>query len=270
MPRQQTSEISQHLPCLRRYARSLVGSQERGDYCVRVALEALLAEPALLRNGLPIRLGLFRLLHDVWNRVPTGLPIGAAAGGKSTSRLEAHMLSLPARERQVLLLTAVEGFTIEEAAEIMQVELAEAEALLRAAHAELNAQTATTVLIIEDEPVIAFDLAGIVSRMGHKVIGTAATREDAVKLARAKRPGIVLADIQLGDGSSGVDAAADILESLDVPIVFVTAYPERLLTGQGREPTYLVTKPFDSDILKVTISQALLTQGMPEGARAAM
>ena len=266
MPQQQTSEISQYLPGLRRYARSLVGSQERGDYCVRVALEALLAEPALLRNGLPMRRGLYRLLHDVWNRVPTGLPIG----GTPQSRLEAHMLSLSPRERQILLLTAVEGFNLDEAAEIMQLETAEAEALLRAAHAELNAQTATTVLIIEDEPVIAFDLAGIVSRMGHKVVGTAATRDDAVKLARAKRPGIVLADIQLGDGSSGVDAAADILESLDVPIVFVTAYPERLLTGQGREPTYLVTKPFDSDILKVTISQALLTQGTPERTRAAV
>ena len=266
MPEQQNSEISRHLPGLRRYARSLVGSQEKGDYCVRVALEALLAEPALLRNGLPMRLALYRLGHDVWNRVPTGLP----TGGTPQTRLEAHMLALSPKERQVLLLTAVEGFTLDEAAEILQLEKPETEGLLRAAHAELNAQTATTVLIIEDEPVIAFDLAGIVSHMGHKVVGTAATRDDAVKLARAKRPGIVLADIQLGDGSSGVDAAADILESLDVPIVFVTAYPERLLTGKGREPTFLVTKPFDSDILKVTISQALLTQRTPERARAAV
>jgi len=101
------------------------------------------------------------------------------------------------------------------------------------------------------------------------VVGTATTRDDAVRLARARRPGVVLADIQLGDGSSGIDAAADIQRSMDVPVIFVTAYPERLLTGAGGEPTYLVTKPFDPDILKVTISQALIAQTAPGKVRAA-
>jgi DNA-directed RNA polymerase specialized sigma24 family protein len=266
----ETIDIARHLPSLRRYARSLTGSQERGDRSVRVSLETLLAEPTLLRGGAPIRLSLYRLYHDVWNRVPTGLPSASGADGEGRGRgLEAHMQHLPAPEREMLLLTTVEGFSLDEAAEILRISPDEAETLLRAAHADLNAQTATTVLIIEDEPVIALDLAGIVSQAGHHVVGTATTRDDAVRLARARRPGVVLADIQLGDGSSGIDAAADIQRSMDVPVIFVTAYPERLLTGAGGEPTYLVTKPFDPDILKVTISQALIAQTAPGKVRAA-
>jgi len=45
---------------------------------------------------------------------------------------------------------------------------------------------------------------------------------------------------------------------MDVPVIFVTAFPERLLTGERSEPTYLIAKPFDPNILQVTISQALL------------
>lgn len=267
----ETSEIARHLPSLRRYGRCLIGSQERGDRGVALALEALLAEPTLLQEPEPVRIGLYRLFHDVWSRVPTGLPSSEGAAGATGSRgLEAHVQHLPTREREVLLLVTVEGFTLEEVAEILRLPLAEAETLLQAAHRELNAQTATSVLIIEDEPVIALDLAGIVTQAGHRVIGTAATRDDAVRLARARKPGIVLADIQLGDGSSGIDAAADIQRSLDVPIIFVTAYPERLLTGAGGEPTYLVTKPFDPDILRVTISQALIARTTPGTVRAAV
>lgn len=265
-----SSEIARYLPSLRRYGRCLIGSQERGDRGVALALEALLAEPTLLQQPQSVRIGLYRLFHDVWNRVPTGLPSNEGATGTMSRGIEAHVQHLPTAEREVLLLVTVEGFTLDEVAEILRLPVAEVEALLQAAHAELSAQTATSVLIIEDEPVIALDLAGIVTRAGHRVIGTAATRDDAVRLARARKPGIVLADIQLGDGSSGIDAAADIQRSLDVPVIFVTAYPERLLTGAVGEPTYLVTKPFDPDILRVTISQALIARTSPGAARAAV
>ncbi|HUS55751.1 MAG TPA: response regulator, partial [Thermohalobaculum sp.] len=102
------------------------------------------------------------------------------------------------------------------------------------------------------------DLASIVTAMGHSVAAIADTHLQAVALARARRPGIVLADIQLRDGSSGIDAVKDILQAIDVPVIFVTAFPERLLTGECNEPTYLIAKPFDPDVLKVTINQALL------------
>ncbi|MDP8913796.1 MAG: response regulator, partial [Pseudomonadota bacterium] len=79
----------------------------------------------------------------------------------------------------------------------------------------------------------------------------------AVALANDTEPDLVLADIQLADGSSGVEAVEDILEKMEVPVIFVTAFPERLLTGERPEPTFLITKPFQRSTVKAAIAQAL-------------
>ena len=64
------------------------------------------------------------------------------------------------------------------------------------------------------------------------MVGTAASKDEAVAKARSQQPGLVLADINLGEGGSGIDAVTEILRSFDIPVIFVTAYPERLLTGE--------------------------------------
>jgi len=115
----------------------------------------------------------------------------------------------------------------------------------------------TDVLIIEDEPFIAMDLESLVEGLGHRVLDVARTRAEAVAAVRNCRPGLVLADIQLADGSSGVDAVNDILDSFEVPVIFITAYPERFLTGERPEPAFLITKPFRTETVKAVISQAL-------------
>jgi CheY-like chemotaxis protein len=163
----------------------------------------------------------------------------------------------------MLLLTSLEGFSIKDAADILKLSSAEAGDLLRKAWDHVNRQLATTVLVIEDEPIIALDIAGIVRDLGHMVVGVAASQTEAVAMARAKRPGLVLADIHLGEGGSGLSAVNEILKSIDVPVIFVTAYPERLLTGERPEPAYLVTKPFEPDTLKATIFQALSLAAPP-------
>jgi CheY-like chemotaxis protein len=89
------------------------------------------------------------------------------------------------------------------------------------------------------------------------VTGVAVTRDEAVALALEDRPGLVLADIQLADDSSGIDAVKDILAKFEVPVIFITAFPERLLTGERPEPTFLITKPFQRSTVKAAISQAL-------------
>jgi CheY-like chemotaxis protein/DNA-directed RNA polymerase specialized sigma24 family protein len=247
-------EIAVRLPYLRRYARALTGSQTRGDEYIRVCLEVLVEEPDRIREDQDIRVQLYQLFHDIWLPIAELQPHAGAARGKSIiSRLEA----LPPRERQVLLLTALEGFPIDAAAEVMRIEMSEATQLLEKAWNEVNRQLATSVLVIEDESVIAIDIAGIVRELGHTVVGIASSEREAVTLARSKMPGLVLADINLGAGGSGIDAVGKILQSMTVPVIFVTAFPERLLTGQRPEPTYLVTKPFEPDTLKATISQAL-------------
>lgn len=251
--RANSDEIISYLKYLRRYARALTGSQDSGDRYVRICLEAILADAALLPAGENVRVELFRLFHSVARRTI------AAETGESLRDLsiESRLQALPVSEREVLLLTSVEGFTRAEAARILDISEAETEELRNAAWVSVGQQIATDVLIIEDEPVIALDVAALVEDLGHRVIGTAASHHEAVTLAERNRPGLILADIDLGTGGSGMEAVAEILARFAVPVIFVTAFPERLLTGERPEPTFLVTKPFDVDTLKVTISQAL-------------
>lgn len=259
----QADLIRQHLPFMRRYARAVSGEQRVGDAAVRACLQSLLESPPA--NDVPFdRRLLFRTLHDVWSS-STSIP---AEPGK-TPIIMARLDSLSPRSRQALVLTMLEGFSAVDAAYVLRIgDEAEFQALLRDAKRELSSQPPTRILIIEDEPVIALDIASIVQQSGHEVVGIAATHAEAVALAVSERPGLVLADIQLADDSSGIEAVKEILSSHSVPVIFVTAYPNRLLTGDKVEPTFLITKPFEAETLSVTISQALTTRP-PAADRAA-
>lgn len=253
------ARLAPHLPYVRRYARALTGDQATGDHYVRVALEALAAGERVLEADMTPRVALYHVFHAIWCTSGAQLegPQEDDAVADDTTR---RLMRIAPRSRQAFLLTALEGFTPSEAAQILDADFAEVERLIAEAQAEIDAELATDVLIIEDEPVIALDIASHIEQVGHTVVGIAATALEAVALAGREQPGLVLADIQLGDGSSGIDAANEILSSLEVPIVFVTAFPERLLTGQRPEPTFVVTKPFAIDTLSVAISQALITR----------
>jgi CheY-like chemotaxis protein len=157
----------------------------------------------------------------------------------------------------VFLLRSLEGFTTAEIAAVLDRSPSEVQDLLDVAGREIASQLRTEVLIIEDEPIIAMDLEAMVIDLGHSVMRIARTRKEAVAAIADQAPGLVLADIQLADGSSGLDAVNEILTVCDVPVVFITAYPERLLTGERPEPTFLITKPFRTDTVKAIISQAL-------------
>jgi CheY-like chemotaxis protein len=151
----------------------------------------------------------------------------------------------------------VEGFTDAEAAEVLDVSAAEFSDLLSEASNEISRQVATDIMVIEDEPLIAMDIEEMVESLGHRVVGVARTHAEATELFHRTQPKMVLADIQLADGSSGIDAVNEILADRAVPVIFITAFPERLLTGERPEPAFLVTKPFNPDMVKALISQAL-------------
>ena len=242
------SAIRSHIPYLRRYARILTGSQQSGDAHVRACLEAAVEGNEELGQDLPPHVALFQLFHACWN---SQLDVTDPADNQNP------LSHVTPKARQVMLLTSVEGFSIEDVASILRIDDDEAQALLVSAQQELNAGLATRVMIIEDEPVIALDLRAIVENAGHTVTGVARTRDQAVELAQKSPPGLVLADIQLADDSSGIDAVKDILGEMNLPVIFITAYPERLLTGEKPEPTYLVTKPFMPETVSATMSQAL-------------
>ena len=251
-------QLAPHLPFLRRYGRALTGSQSHGDKYVRATLEAIVAAPAEFPKGVDPRLGLYRMFQGIWGSANHDEFVDHELGGDDQESIaRARLARMTPLSRQALLLTAMEGFTPEDTAYLIEVEPSEVESLVAEAMAEIEKQTRARVLIIEDEPIIAMDIETIVRDLGHDVTGVAVTRDEAVALAMEDRPGLVLADIQLADDSSGIDAVKDILAEFDVPVIFITAFPERLLTGERPEPTFLITKPFQRSTVKAAISQAL-------------
>jgi CheY-like chemotaxis protein/DNA-directed RNA polymerase specialized sigma24 family protein len=248
-------EISSHLPYLRRFSRALSGSQNSGDAYVVATLEALVADSSVFDRTLPSRIALYRIFLSLWSSANTaGRPMPTSG---ERSSVEVHLDALTPLPRQAFLLHTVEGFTLDEVALILDRPATSAAALVEQAGREIAEQVATSVLIIEDEPIIALDIEAMVEDLGHDVIGIARTHKEAIALVKTRRPGLVLADIQLADGSSGLEAVNEILQSVDVPVIFITAYPERLLTGDKPEPAFLITKPFQPAAVKAAISQAL-------------
>lgn len=247
--------VEQHLPYLRRYARALTGSQKDGDRFSLLTLQSILADRTLFDSDLAPKTALFRVFHTIWD------PLEVAAADDSNS-LEAKarekLSKLTPRTREALLLKMLEAFPVAEIGEILDISTEEAEELVTIGTDEMRSEISSRVMIIEDEPIIAMDIEAIVTGMGHSVVGIARTETEATKMSAQTDYDLLLADIQLADGSSGIDAVKTILgEKAALPVIFITAFPDRLLTGERPEPTYLITKPFDEEQVRSSTSQAL-------------
>ena len=247
--------IAPHIPFLRRFARALCGTQAAGDAYVAATLEAILADPDCFDAELDPKVALYKLFLRGWRNVPLSDHVDLRALNESGANRNLAAISL--EPRMAFLLSAVESFSPREIAQIMDCSEVEASDLIDRAGREIAEQIRTTVLIIEDEPLIALDIQTLVEQLGHDVTTIARTHTEAVRAALKRRPGLILADIQLADGSSGLDAVNEILGTQEVPVIFITAFPERFLTGQAPEPAFLITKPFSADSVKAVISQAL-------------
>ena len=247
--------IAPHLPYLRRFARALAGTQTAGDTYVAATIEVLIEDPTLFDSDLDPRVALHRTFAGLWNSVGLNLKPEIATG--PANPVDRKLESITPLPRQAFLLGSVEGFRVPEIAHILGLDMGEVEALIDKAGREIAAQVATDVLVIEDEPMIAMDLESIVEGLGHRVMGVARTHAEAVQATAKEKPGLVLADILLADGSSGLDAVNEMLRSFQVPVIFITAYPDRLLTGERPEPAFLITKPYQPDTVKAIVSQAL-------------
>ena len=260
-----STRIAPHLPYLRRFSRAVTGSQTSGDAYVAATLEALIADTSIFPEASSDRIALYKLFSQLFSssvvRIPNPQPHFVWE-----QRAARNLANLAPQPRQAFLLVAVEGFTNEQAAEILDTSHEEFTRLIEQASREISRQVATDILIIEDEPLIAMDIEQLVESLGHNVVGIARTHKEAVTLYGKTHPKMILADIQLADGSSGIDAVNDILSTEALPVIFITAFPERLLTGERPEPTFLVTKPFNPDMVKALISQALF---FDEGSRVA-
>lgn len=255
--------ISRELPYLRRYARALTGSQTAGDNYAAATLEAILSDRSLM-DGDDARVALFRTFHAIWQS--SGQPIDSEGQDAREARAQAHLKALTPNSREALLLRTIEELRYDQIAKVMQIEQPEAEELVQIALSEMGQALSGKAMIIEDETIIAMDLKGIVQAMGHGVTGVARTHKAAVDLAHGKRPDLILADIQLADGSSGIDAVNELLRDMgDIPVIFITAFPERLLTGDRPEPAFLISKPYTEEQVRSAVSQAMFfasTEGL--------
>ena len=260
--------IAPHLPYLRRFSRAVTGSQTSGDAYVAAALEALIADVSIFPSDMPSdRVGLYRLFCEVYQTLDVEVGRTDSPFGWE-KRAAANLQAVTTDARKAFLLVSVEEFTPKEAALILDLDERALGELLSDAARQISDQVATDILIIEDEPLIAMDIEQMVSSLGHRVTGIARTHKEAVDLFKKDPPKMVLADIQLADGSSGIDAVNEMLASSTMPVIFITAFPERLLTGDKPEPAFLVTKPFNPDMVKALISQALFFDGDREAAAA--
>jgi DNA-directed RNA polymerase specialized sigma24 family protein len=239
---------------MRRYARALTGRQSSGDTYVAAALEAILADRSILTGARHPRAALYKVLTKIWKSVDLGDASEARDTQLPVERRLAHITRLP---RQAFLLVSLEGFSEAEAADILDTDVASVRGLVQEAGHELAAEIATDVLIIEDEALIAMDLEHLVEDLGHRVVGVARTHSKAISIAKAHPPGLILADIHLADNSSGLDAVNELLRTFEVPVIFITAYPERFLTGERPEPAFLIAKPFQPSAVSAVVSQAL-------------
>ena len=250
-----SKKIAPHLPYLRRFARAMAGTQAAGDSYVAAALEVLIEDPSQFSTALDPKVALYRTFAALFNSMEINLQ--PETSDRTSNIADRRLEAITPLPRQAFLLRTVEGFSLSETASILNLDEDTVNELVESAGLEISKQMVTRVLIIEDEPMIALDLEGIVEGLGHDVIAVARTHADAVRAAQRETPGLVLADIQLADGSSGLDAVNQMLQAFSVPVIFITAYPDRLLTGSRPEPAFLITKPYQPETVKAIISQAL-------------
>ncbi len=252
-----SAAIARELPYLRRYSRALTGSQETGDRYAMATLEVLLEDQSIFETGLATKTALFKTFHHIWSS--SGAPVDETSQADTPeSRAQWRLSGLTANTREALLLHSIEGFSKEDISAIVGVSAEECAELLSIARSEMSKAITGRIMVIEDEAIIAMDISAIVEGMGHSVTGVARTKSGAVDLAKKEKPDLILADIQLADKSSGIDAVNEILaDAGDIPVVFITAFPERLLTGERPEPAFLITKPYTENQVQSAVSQAM-------------
>ncbi len=249
--------VATFVPYLRRYARALCGTQAAGDAYVAATLESLVAAPETLNSANSPKVALYKTFTGVWNTISANSREVEGPGSIRSQTTPPALDVLTPLPRQAFLLTSMEGFSHADAADILGLNTSDVDTLVTEAGREMGQHIATDVLIIEDEPLIAIDLENVVETLGHRITNVARTHKEALDAVKLQKPGLILADIQLADGSSGLDAVNDLLGELNVPVIFITAYPERLLTGERPEPAFLLTKPYNPTMLSAVISQAL-------------
>ncbi len=253
--------MEQHLRRLRRYASILTGSKETADRLILNCLEDLAPHPGPLRLDFG-RVDLFRKFHDTIAEREYSFCLSdwPALSAMQTEAL-GKLACLSKRDRAVLLLRNVEQFEVDDVARIMGLPRGEISRISISASKILAGFEHHLILIIEDEFFIARDLSRIVTEMGHTVCGIVGDADTAIKIAESQKPSLLLADLRLANGEfGGVRAAEQITAATDIPVVFVTAYPDQAEIGRFNR-SMVIRKPFHPASVVHAVEQALNRRG---------
>lgn len=247
-----SQQLLKHIPFLRRYARALTGTSGRGDELVGLAVPVALSDPDAYGLERHDRGPLYALLNRLFDaeEMRTALP-------DSGHPMELALVQLPEMERRLFLLVSLEEVGCADAARILGLGLEEARRRMAAAQEALRESLIASIMIVEDDAIIAFDLAETVRNMGHKVCGTATTMDDAIDTARSCQPTLALMDLRLAHGDSGITTAQVLRQTSELPIIFVTAFGDEL-TRRGLEHLGpVIRKPFTREQIERAITQAV-------------
>ncbi|MBZ8132747.1 response regulator [Afifella sp. IM 167] len=243
-------EVKVAIAKLRRYAFCLFGSLGHADAAVEECLRRV--DPGALEAGDDIEIDLFR----AFGRIAAG---HAAPEWLSNSRsideeaLHGAVLRLPLAERQALTLNEVCHFTPSETARILGIDEARVESLVAGAYG-LLASPGLSALIIEDEPLLAQNISEIVSRLGIRVVGMAINEKEAIFKAAETKPGLILADVRLTQGS-GLNAISTIRRFHAPRVAYLTAFPSEVLRASGQSEALIVAKPFKEGAVEAAVRQ---------------
>ncbi|MBP2231506.1 response regulator [Azospirillum agricola] len=254
---QYTGHFMQHLPYLRRYARALTGTSGRGDALVTRTLEWYLEAQgaADLSRG-----ALYRHLNQLQDE-------GAVPPSVAPYHpVESALMALDETDRRLYLLVNLEDLPVADAAAVLGLPPEDAVHRLTHARDRVRARLTATILIVEDDAIIAYDLAETVRGMGHIVCGNAATMDEALTLAAEHRPTLALMDIRLADGDNGLEVARELRAQRFLPVIFVTAFPDDLAKHGLEHLGPVIPKPFTRDQIEQAITRAVFMP-QPEDAR---
>lgn len=241
-----------HTATVRQFARAIFADRLIGDELTRLALAKVNIDPNGSTDSLSDLLHAF--LHT-WRMASSGKPTEKSLF--SDEALLAALPEPPGDDRLMLLLVDVLSFSPETAAKIISLNDKDPYKALEMGRQIVSLPRKARAIIIEDEPLIAADLREIMSSMGIEVVGEANTADKAVSLSKREKPNIILADYNLVGMKTGADAVMEIQDMNNCPVVFITGYPEQVLTGEDVEPDFVIAKPYRIESVKAAVAHCL-------------
>ncbi|EKV32604.1 Two-component response regulator [Caenispirillum salinarum AK4] len=252
-------DLRARIPRLRRHAYLLTGNMHSADAAVEACLGALRRGD----DGRPTAaddMDLFRSFH-MGLLVPTRPVPGPDAACERDPKLadaRDRLFGLAPMERRVVALVTVENFSPADAAKILRMDARRLEQLLIEGRRHLSTpRRALRAMIIEDDQLIGLDIAASLEEMGYGDCIHAANSIEAFEAAAGGEPDLIIADVKLSNGDSGVELARRLTGRSNTPVVFVTAFPEIPLADPAVSKDRVLPKPFSTSAFKTMVRRTM-------------